>query len=383
MNIFTDLKKGENKMNYYFTYHDTISGVYKSQVIDVINLYRNNGFDIRLIAFLSLKNFLQNYREIKKYMPDAIVVPSIPKQNNWKYNKIILNLFLSGNNNIVISRGVFATNICLELEKRFSKIIYDGRGAIAAERKEYGNSKSLEMISKLEYSAVINSDYRISVSKQLVNYWEIEYNYQKGNEVVIPCTLSINTQSNKVKIKKYVLEIFEDNDIIFVYSGSVAGWQSFDYLKSMIDNFLLHNQNIKILFLSKEEENITKLLKEYPDRIFRKWLKHEEVETYLSICDYGLLLREKSITNKVAAPVKFAEYLNAGLNIIISNEIGDYSEFVKSFNCGVVLDENLNYIYEKTTKDCKIRNMQLAQEYFSKSSKKIQNDYIELLRKDN
>ena len=49
----------------------------------------------------------------------------------------------------------------------------------------------------------------------------------------------------------------------------------------------------------------------------------------------------------------------------------------------IKIPERLNYIYEKTTKDCKIRNMQLAQEYFSKSSKKIQNDYIELLRKDN
>jgi hypothetical protein len=32
-------------------------------------------------------------------------------------------------------------------------------------------------------------------------------------------------------------------------------------------------------------------------------------------------------TNKIASPVKFAEYLTCGLNIIISNNLGVYTDF--------------------------------------------------------
>ncbi len=59
---------------------------------------------------------------------------------------------------------------------------------------------------------------------------------------------------------------------------------------------------------------------------------------YYRLCDYGLLLREKSITNKVASPVKFAEYLYAGLRVLISPEIGDYSEMVSYYNLGHVVN---------------------------------------------
>jgi hypothetical protein len=64
------------------------------------------------------------------------------------------------------------------------------------------------------------------------------------------------------------------------------------------------------------------------------------VKDYLSISDYGILIREYSVTNKVASPTKFAEYLNAGLKVIISPEIGDFSAMVDKYNLGYVYHEN-------------------------------------------
>lgn len=42
--------------------------------------------------------------------------------------------------------------------------------------------------------------------------------------------------------------------------------------------------------------------------------------------DVGLLLREDSLTNRVASPVKFAEYLRCGLPVVLTPYVGDFSE---------------------------------------------------------
>ena len=68
-------------------------------------------------------------------------------------------------------------------------------------------------------------------------------------------------------------------------------------------------------------------------------MQSNEVPKYLLAADYGLLIRENTVTNQVASPVKFAEYLACGLPVIISRNLGDYSEFVTKNNCGYLLNE--------------------------------------------
>ncbi|MCX6312806.1 MAG: glycosyl transferase, partial [Bacteroidetes bacterium] len=41
-----------------------------------------------------------------------------------------------------------------------------------------------------------------------------------------------------------------------------------------------------------------------------------------------------------ASPVKFAEYLAAGLEVIISENLGDYSKYVIENNVGMILSSN-------------------------------------------
>jgi len=91
--------------------------------------------------------------------------------------------------------------------------------------------------------------------------------------------------------------------------------------------------------LSNEDAVINELITQFPNQVSRKWLKHEEVTSFLLACDWGILIREQSVTNKVASPTKFAEYLSAGLPVIISENLGDYTEFVKNNDCGIIYSE--------------------------------------------
>jgi glycosyltransferase involved in cell wall biosynthesis len=368
----------------YFTFNDASSGIFSSQVIDVVKYLRTvSEENIRLLSIISIRNFFINRKKIKDELNDAIVLPMFPGVQNWKWNVYILYIYnILYKPRVIISRGVFACNLSLKLKTKKNKVIYDGRGAISAEWNEYmiGNIKLQNSIYNIEKKAVLNSDYRISVSQKLVKYWSDEFGYNLNNHLVIPCTLNTQYESlsfNLSESHEVRNELgFDSNDIIFVYSGSNAGWQSFDILKDYLENLLINNERHKVLFLSGTNCQINELILKFPNRIKSLHVDAKLVPKYLMACDYGLLIREESITNSVASPVKFAEYLACGLPVIISENLGDYSEFAIKYKAGFLYPEfNIaNQINLQTKRE--LANLALM--YFSKNSYKFQ--YCELLK---
>ncbi|CAN5465291.1 hypothetical protein BH11BAC2_BH11BAC2_18420 [soil metagenome] len=363
----------------YLTYAEPPSGVYSSQVVDVVR-YVNDKLDakIRLVAFISLHDFKKNKTAILKQLPDAIILPMLPKATYWKLNTVMLwfiTLFTMPK--VIISRNVIATNMALAIRGKSSvrKVCFDGRGAIAAEWKEY-DVKVVESwkkeIDQLEEKAVNQSNFRIAVSSMLVAWWRKQYNYKSNDHVVIPCTLNssfkaITPSIQDVKMSREKLGLMS-SDIVMAYSGSTAGWQSFSILQPFLSHYLKQGKNYKVIFLAQEEENIQQLEKEFPGQVSRKWVPHQEVPSVLSACDLGILIREKSITNEVASPTKFAEYLSAGLPVIISENLGDYSVFVKNHHCGYVLNGHGYPLLEATSNEKRAAMIQLVEQYCTKDA---------------
>jgi hypothetical protein len=380
----------------FLTCNDAPSGILKSQVIDVVEVVKQR-FDpnIRLVAFISIRNFKANKRWIKERSPDAKVLPMFPKLKNWRYNAILLwciSFFV--NTDIIIARGVFATNLALKNKKmgRTKKVCYDGRGAFSAEVVEYDvipDKGLVRDIPRLEKKAVLDSDTRIAVTSSLVRWWEKEFGYQPGSDVVIPCTVSASKPDNSDP-KKLFEQVMSPRrklgwgqyDVVLIYSGSVAGWQSFDLLNNMFTHFIGHDTRIKILFMSPEDDLITKLIEKYPDQVQRLFVKPEEVLFYLRAGDYGLMIREDSVTNGVASPTKFAEYLLAGLRVLTSGNIGDYSSFVRKNNCGEIVTskdyEGITLLPINTNERKNL--MTLGYENFSKQSSRIKDAYQSLFK---
>jgi hypothetical protein len=209
----------------------------------------------------------------------------------------------------------------------------------------------------------------VAVSKKLVEYWEKDFGYSDAKHVVIPCT--IDNSSFDIDISESVVANakrkmgFDSENVVFVYSGSTAGWQSMQLLEDYLKKILLHDEMFTVCILGKETQMIKELKAFFNNRVFNAYLKPTEVNDYLVGCDYGLLIREKSITNQVASPVKFAEYLSCGLNVIISEGVGDYSEFVQEEKCGILFGENLDDI-NRNGKLQKRRNQELSRSHFSK-----------------
>jgi len=334
----------------FLTYNDSPSGVYSSQVIDVCK-FLNKKFDakVRLVSIISIRNFFRNKKKINSESSDAIVLPMFPKLGNWKWNIYLLALiFIFFRTKKIIARGPYAASLALSLKKAgiIKWVCFDSRGASAAEMNEYNvtnDPKIKKNIFFIEKNAVINSDFRIAVSLALVKYWNDTFAYNGKEHVIIPCTLNSGVFKNYPSLSvtsKTRNELgFREEDIVLVYSGSSAGWQSLKLVDIFLYNQMTQKKNIKVVFLVKDLPIGMRIMNDYKNRIVCMWMKEAKVPDVLSSCDYGILLREKSVTNKVSSPVKFAEYLSCGLKIIISNEIGDYTEFVRVNDCGFVLHD--------------------------------------------
>lgn len=371
----------------YLTYNDLPSGIYYSQVTDVVNYLNTiqNKEKVRLVALISIRSFFANRKKIKDKLPDSVVLPMAPGISRWKWNAVPLTLLkLVSVSDKIMARGPFAAAMALSLKQKgkIKKVIFDARGAYKAELNEYDvvDDEILKhQIAHLEQDVLRRSDAILSVSSALVDYWKREYNFNSDKHVIIPCTLSkdfIFDFPPEYELKNYKTEIgFNHDDIVMVYSGSSAGWQSFSLVENLMDAIMSKNSKVKLLWLTHDLNTQSEFVKKYKDRIKSNWLKPADVRKYLLAADYGILFREDSDTNKVASPVKFAEYLSCGLNVVISEQLGDFSEFVRKYKCGLVGDNDLNL--QSPSYNQKKMNHDLAMNHLTKNH--YTKEYLSLL----
>ncbi|MBK9276190.1 MAG: hypothetical protein IPM49_16845 [Flavobacteriales bacterium] len=291
------------------------------------------------MALVSGRDFLNTRRKIKSHSPSALVLPMVPAMKRWKANTALVAwvcrlLRPTG----LICRGPFATWMALRMRERglTRKVCFDGRGAYAAEWEEYriiDDDALIAQFRPLENEAVNASDLCIAVSQALVEHWRERYGYRGDAHVVIPCTLGRELERAAVSVIER-----RDDAVRLVYSGSTAGWQSFDLLKPLLIQVLDAQPNARVLFLSRRDANNGALEAAYPGRVEVKWLDHAQVAAALAECDHGMMVRERTITNRVASPTKFAEYLSSGLRVITNEGLGDLSELVARHDLGVVVE---------------------------------------------
>ena len=365
----------------YIAFNDLYSGIFNSQVLEVLKLYERNNINIRLISFVSFKYYFYEKRKIKNFYNKTIILPIIFGLKYWSLYRFIL-LFLIYNDKILLCRGIFSANLALISKRKKCKIIYDGRGAINAEQIEYGvyNNTGLEnKIYDLEKRAVLETDYRISVSNKLLNYWYREFNYKSKDHVVIPSSCS-NNYNNKV-LDREDLNISE-NSILVVFSGSISKWHSYSKMISDFTKILNKNPRVNLLFLSKLNSHIALIKNKFAERVFVFWVDPKDVFPYLNIADYGYVVREDSITNQVASPVKVAEYLSCGLKVLISKNLGDYSEIIEKNDLGYIIRNDNTINLEKVNNSEKEKIISFYRSNLALYSDKISQRYLNLINEN-
>jgi hypothetical protein len=363
----------------YLTYNDQPSGVYWSQVVDVVaHLNTLGGPKVKLLALVSGRGFPSTRRSIRQRCPGALVLPIVPGMIRWRHNALLVNwAFRLLRPTGVICRGPFAT--CLALRARakglVGRVVFDGRGAYAAEWEEYriiDDEDFIATVRSVEKEALLDSDHRVAVSNALVAHWRERYGYKDNAHVVVPCTLANGWRPVDGGAATKV-----DGGVRLVYSGSSADWQSFALLQQILDHWLTERKDLHVLFLSRQDAHIEALAQRHPGRVEVRWLDHAQVAQAMAGCDYGIMVRERTITNQVASPTKFAEYLACGLRVMISDGLGDLSAAVAHEDLGVLVGgtdlPDLPVVSAEQRGTCR----RYAQEHFTKAA--YRSEYLRLL----
>lgn len=97
------------------------------------------------------------------------------------------------------------------------------------------------------------------------------------------------------------------------------------------------------------------------------------INAFLNAADLGIILRDNVMTNRVASPTKLGEYLLAGLPVLASDHIGDYSDFIRRHNLGFIVDNDIDQLVAaagrcRFSAEDRTKNSAVARTRFSKQA---------------
>lgn len=117
---------------------------------------------------------------------------------------------------------------------------------------------------------------------------------------------------------------FADDETVFLYSGSLVGYQRFDESVELVRTVLTAGRKARFLVVTPDCKAARHMTARLPaGNAICVSAALSEVNGYLNAADFGLLLRDSDGVNRVAFPTKFAEYSLAGLSVVMKDDPRD------------------------------------------------------------
>lgn len=164
----------------------------------------------------------------------------------------------------------------------------------------------------------------IFVSNPLFKLWQEELRGKPA--AIIPCLSDERTFFfNPVLRQKTRKQLgYDSNDIVFVFSGSIAHYQGLDLVSDWFYQLNQKSPLTHLIVLTPSVDEAKLILQKLPTSAVRVLhTDYKDVNSYLNAADYGVLIRPTSRTNTSAFPTKFGEYCLAGLRVVISPAVPD------------------------------------------------------------
>ena len=291
--------------------------------------------ETQIIAFVPFRLLFQQRKKMAKYNRKIKVIPVINRYQSipW-YSRLNAKLVRMSKPGSIMTRNPSALHVCLEIQKGEVPFFYDARGCMYKELEEFSETEpgTIKEMMNREQDCFKKADWVFSVSRALINYFKDNHRYNDHNHSIIPCCVIEDDRA----VKHTKTELFGTEDVtVFCYAGALSVW---NYPRSFTElcRYILKEKQNRLIILSHELDRIEddRLFKN--DRVLLRKVKSTEVSAYLNCSDHAILLRKQAVTNQVASPSKFGEYLLAGCRVVISPEIGDFSSMVESLDLGIV-----------------------------------------------
>lgn len=236
------------------------------------------------------------------------------------------------------------------------KVVLDIHGVVPEEQQMMGNDKLAKKYNAIERKCFKRLAVAIHVTEAMQHHYKKKYPFYKGQHVIYgicPSNLKPDTSKDHGEELRETLHIGK-HDIVIIYSGGMHAWQNIDEMLSLIkDN---QHPNFKYIILSGEKDAFMAKIAGYDidvSKIIVDCVTPAELSKYYAIANYGFVLRDNDIVNKVACPTKLIEYLFYGIiPIVKSPEIGDFLQYGYEYVAGEQM--NISLICTKSETNSKI-----------------------------
>lgn len=222
--------------------------------------------------------------------------------------------------------------------------VYDVRGSLVDEGAASGTSAIKRWLyARLEGWAIRNAVRVTAVTRPLAD--SVSRRHGVDSPAVIPCCVDggDSAAGDGNRGEQRLDAAFGQSPILLAYSGGLSQYQQ---VPAMLELWrrLLSEPDVRFLLLTNDDPQTSPAavgdLADFGDRLRHLSLSRDDVPSILTTADIGFMLRESRELNLVASPVKFPEYLQAGLAVVGSPGIGDASRYIADYDLGVLVDPN-------------------------------------------
>lgn len=230
------------------------------------------------------------------------------------------------------------------------KVLFDLRGANQEEtafnsRNNWSVKLTLKKIiySYFERKAILRADFLQCVSFPLKKY--IDEHFGRNDVVVVSSCFEEKRFAQSRQYRKNAREMLciKKHEIVFMFLGGLAPYQEIDFMLSVWGRLAAVVPRSKFIFFTSDNNHGAVMVKLVDagvpvDRFVIRSIGYDEVPKFCAAGDFGFLLRQDIVLNHVASPVKFSEYLAAGLGVITSPRVGDISACVVDNGVGCLVE---------------------------------------------
>jgi glycosyltransferase involved in cell wall biosynthesis len=244
---------------------------------------------------------------------------------------------------LVHAHNLYSAALALSARWFFGyKVVLDYHGRVP---EEYvflgkGGQASRKALERLERWAVTGADHIITVSEKLRDYVRERYRQSQPRLSVIPCCADSrqfrwNTDRREEARRRLGLQ----DKIVVTHLGSMFDWYEPDLMIRVFQRLQTYSAKSHLLIVTGSAREASDYLaaRLRPETFTVTSVSHDQVPALLNASDLGLLLLRSSPNIKTSSPAKFSEYLNSGLPVIITPDVGDFSDLVRATGTGVVV----------------------------------------------
>lgn len=220
----------------------------------------------------------------------------------------------------------------LMLAGKRARLVLDLHGTVPEEILHTGRRALSAVMGWVERRAFARIDLAVCVTRQMETFYRSKYPDARTDYLYLPIfTAQVCQPADAAAVTALRARLGIPQDaLVFLYSGGLQAWQNIDRMLDATAS-LLASPDHWFIFLTGETDVLQAQLQarfgQTPSRVLVAHAKPEELRSYYELANFGFILREDHVLNRVANPTKLVEYLYFGMRPVVwSSRIGDFEQ---------------------------------------------------------